>query len=73
VGLRIPNGGSVVVVVGGTVVVVVVVVVVVLVVVLEVLVVVVLGGFDGAMFTSTTYDVPYQRFGSPQQTPVRRR
>jgi hypothetical protein len=74
VGLRIPNGGSVVVVVGGTVVVVVVLVVVVLVVVVEVVVLLVVdGGLEGEIFTSTTYEVPYQRVGSPQQTPVRRR
>jgi hypothetical protein len=61
----------VVVVVGGTVVVVVVVVVVVLVVVVEVVVLVVVdGALDGAIFTSTTYEVPYHASGFPQQTPV---
>ena len=64
-----------VVVVGGSVVVVVDVVVVVVVEVVEevVEVVVVVGALDGAMFTSNTYDSLYQRFGSPQQTPVLRR
>jgi hypothetical protein len=65
------NGASVVVVVDAIVVVVLVDVVVLEVVVVDV--VVVEGAFDGAIFTSTTYEVPYQRFGSPQQTPVRRR
>jgi hypothetical protein len=78
VGLRIPNGGSVVVVVGGTVVVVVVVVVVLVVVVLVVVVEVVVllvvdGGLEGEIFTSTTYEVPCQASGLPQQTPVRSR
>lgn len=47
--------------------------VVVVVLVLVVLVVVVGGAFVGAELVSTTYEVPYQLFGFPQQTLVRKR